>query len=71
MDEMSMEFWKYGLSCHVSFLFYPRRGRQRHTAIQCTSTFHHLCYKSHVIGGGPIAIYWIQLPYTEKTKNQK
>ncbi|KAF9821122.1 hypothetical protein SFRURICE_001057 [Spodoptera frugiperda] len=32
--------------------------------IQCTPTFHHLyCvlhYKSHVIGGDPIAIYWAQ-----------
>ncbi|KAF9802263.1 hypothetical protein SFRURICE_008945 [Spodoptera frugiperda] len=24
---------------------------------QCTPTFHHLCYKSHVIGGEPIATY--------------
>uniref|UniRef100_A0A2H1WIJ9 SFRICE_026396 n=1 Tax=Spodoptera frugiperda TaxID=7108 RepID=A0A2H1WIJ9_SPOFR len=41
--------------------FYPRRSRQRHitarnAAIQCTPTFHHLCYKFHVIGGEPIAI---------------
>ncbi|KAF9816453.1 hypothetical protein SFRURICE_000359, partial [Spodoptera frugiperda] len=28
----------------------------RNAAIQCTPTFHHLCYKSHVIGG--------LLPYT-------
>uniref|UniRef100_A0A2H1VWJ5 SFRICE_003537 n=1 Tax=Spodoptera frugiperda TaxID=7108 RepID=A0A2H1VWJ5_SPOFR len=25
--------------------------------LQCTHTFHHLCYKSRVIGGDPIAIY--------------
>ncbi|KAF9790121.1 hypothetical protein SFRURICE_005970 [Spodoptera frugiperda] len=40
--------------------FYPRKGRQRCTlqhvnvnvnaAIQCTPTFHHLCYKSQIIG---------------------
>ncbi|KAF9823178.1 hypothetical protein SFRURICE_001129 [Spodoptera frugiperda] len=30
-------------------------------AIQCTPTFHHLCYKSRVKGGEPIAIYWAQL----------
>ncbi|KAF9806763.1 hypothetical protein SFRURICE_016917, partial [Spodoptera frugiperda] len=29
----------------------------RNAAIQCTPTFHHLCYKSHVIWGEPIAIY--------------
>ncbi|KAF9801717.1 hypothetical protein SFRURICE_014871, partial [Spodoptera frugiperda] len=28
----------------------------RKAAIRCTPTFHHLCYKSHVIGGEPIAI---------------
>ncbi|KAF9800202.1 hypothetical protein SFRURICE_004415, partial [Spodoptera frugiperda] len=40
------------------------RGRQRCTlrrmlnaAIQWTLTFHHLCYKSHLIGGESIAIY--------------
>ncbi|KAF9806501.1 hypothetical protein SFRURICE_001296, partial [Spodoptera frugiperda] len=32
----------------------------RNAAIQCTPTFHHLCYKSHVIGDEPIAIYWTQ-----------
>uniref|UniRef100_A0A2H1WSM9 SFRICE_038576 n=1 Tax=Spodoptera frugiperda TaxID=7108 RepID=A0A2H1WSM9_SPOFR len=32
----------------------------RNAAIQCTPTFHHLCYKSRVIGGEPIAIYWTQ-----------
>ncbi|KAF9802596.1 hypothetical protein SFRURICE_013783, partial [Spodoptera frugiperda] len=34
-------------------------------AIQCTPTFHHLCYKSQLIGGEPIAIYWtqFQIPY--------
>ncbi|KAF9803221.1 hypothetical protein SFRURICE_007496, partial [Spodoptera frugiperda] len=43
------------------------QGRQRctlrdvpNTAIQCPPTFHHLCYKSHVIGGAPIAIYRAQ-----------
>ncbi|KAF9794624.1 hypothetical protein SFRURICE_014171 [Spodoptera frugiperda] len=45
--------------------FHPRRGMQRcrlrHVMpLQCTHTFHHLCYKSHVIGGEPIAIYWLQ-----------
>lgn len=25
--------------------------------IQCTPTFHHLCYKSHVIGGEPQRLY--------------
>ncbi|KAF9800267.1 hypothetical protein SFRURICE_010287 [Spodoptera frugiperda] len=30
----------------------------RNAAIQCTHTCHHLCYKSHVIGGEPIAISW-------------
>ncbi|KAF9801344.1 hypothetical protein SFRURICE_018063, partial [Spodoptera frugiperda] len=30
----------------------------RNAAIQCTRTFHRMCYKSHVIGGEPIAIYW-------------
>ncbi|KAF9800684.1 hypothetical protein SFRURICE_015338 [Spodoptera frugiperda] len=27
----------------------------RNAAMQCTPTIHHLCYKSHVIGGEPIA----------------
>ncbi|KAF9809940.1 hypothetical protein SFRURICE_002170 [Spodoptera frugiperda] len=48
--------------------FYPRRGRQRcilrHVMplynVHCTPTFHHLCYKSHVIGGEPIAISYTQ-----------
>uniref|UniRef100_A0A2H1W4K3 SFRICE_031645 n=1 Tax=Spodoptera frugiperda TaxID=7108 RepID=A0A2H1W4K3_SPOFR len=44
-------------------------------AIQCTPTFHHLCYKSHVIGGEPIAIYWTISRFratTEKfSKSQK
>ncbi|KAF9796795.1 hypothetical protein SFRURICE_020482, partial [Spodoptera frugiperda] len=34
----------------------------RNAAIQCTTTFHHLCYKSHVIGGGPIAIILDTIP---------
>ncbi|KAF9789948.1 hypothetical protein SFRURICE_003357, partial [Spodoptera frugiperda] len=33
----------------------------RNAAIQCTPTFHHLCYKSHVIRSECIAIlYWVQ-----------
>uniref|UniRef100_A0A2H1VPB3 SFRICE_004517 n=1 Tax=Spodoptera frugiperda TaxID=7108 RepID=A0A2H1VPB3_SPOFR len=48
----------------------------RNAAIQCTPTFHYLCYKSHVIGDEPIAIYWAQFQClratTEKfSKNQK
>ncbi|KAF9802250.1 hypothetical protein SFRURICE_008932, partial [Spodoptera frugiperda] len=30
----------------------------RDAAIQCTPTFQRLCFKSHVIGGEPIGIYW-------------
>ncbi|KAF9810652.1 hypothetical protein SFRURICE_021105 [Spodoptera frugiperda] len=30
----------------------------RNATAQCAPTFHHLCYKSYVIGGEPIAIYW-------------
>ncbi|KAF9807960.1 hypothetical protein SFRURICE_017132 [Spodoptera frugiperda] len=30
----------------------------RKATVQYTPTFHHLCLKSHVIGGEPIAIYW-------------
>ncbi|KAF9807396.1 hypothetical protein SFRURICE_005978, partial [Spodoptera frugiperda] len=41
--------------------FYPRRGKQRRTLrhemllykLQCIPTFHHLSYKSHVIGDEP------------------
>ncbi|KAF9799775.1 hypothetical protein SFRURICE_005068 [Spodoptera frugiperda] len=40
--------------CTKHHTFYPRRGRQRCTlryvmplVIQCTPTFHHLCYKFH------------------------
>ncbi|KAF9810614.1 hypothetical protein SFRURICE_021067 [Spodoptera frugiperda] len=43
--------------------FYPRRDEQRCTrnaTVQCTSTFHHLYYKSHIIGREPIAIYGSQ-----------
>uniref|UniRef100_A0A2H1V4R4 SFRICE_014454 n=1 Tax=Spodoptera frugiperda TaxID=7108 RepID=A0A2H1V4R4_SPOFR len=29
--------------------------------IQCTPTFHHFCYKLHVMGGEPIVIYWAQI----------
>ncbi|KAF9816206.1 hypothetical protein SFRURICE_003757 [Spodoptera frugiperda] len=32
----------------------------RNAAIQGTPTFRHLCYKSHIIGCEPIAIYWPQ-----------
>ncbi|KAF9806103.1 hypothetical protein SFRURICE_008231 [Spodoptera frugiperda] len=46
------------------FLLSLRVGRGTHyscdAAIQCIPTFHHLCYKSHVIGCEPIAIYWAQ-----------
>ncbi|KAF9786561.1 hypothetical protein SFRURICE_012169, partial [Spodoptera frugiperda] len=35
--------------------------------IKCTPIFHHLCYKSHAIGGKPIAIYWT--PFQATTKN--
>ncbi|KAF9802926.1 hypothetical protein SFRURICE_015523 [Spodoptera frugiperda] len=49
----SNNFTLYATQRHA---FYPRRGRQRcimarNAAIQCTLTFHHLCYKSHVGGG--------------------
>ncbi|KAF9823179.1 hypothetical protein SFRURICE_001130 [Spodoptera frugiperda] len=49
----------YATQCHA---FYPRRGRQkctlaRNAAIQGELTFHHLFYKSYVIGDEPIAIY--------------
>ncbi|KAF9797946.1 hypothetical protein SFRURICE_019289 [Spodoptera frugiperda] len=51
-------------STTTSRLFIPEGvGKGAHygnTAIPCTHTFHHLCYKSHVIGGEPIAIYWAQ-----------
>ncbi|KAF9799499.1 hypothetical protein SFRURICE_018686 [Spodoptera frugiperda] len=47
--------------------FYPRRGRQRcrlwHVMLCYTMyvpTFHNLWYKSHVIVGESIAIYWVQ-----------
>ncbi|KAF9814370.1 hypothetical protein SFRURICE_014119 [Spodoptera frugiperda] len=51
-------FLKYATQRHA---FYPRKSRQRcitacNAAIQCTPSFHHLCFKSHVIGGEPIAI---------------
>ncbi|KAF9796226.1 hypothetical protein SFRURICE_016149 [Spodoptera frugiperda] len=39
------------------FTFYPCRAMQRCTTVLCTPTFHLMCYKSHVIGGEPIAIY--------------
>ncbi|KAF9811412.1 hypothetical protein SFRURICE_002781 [Spodoptera frugiperda] len=44
-----------GIEClHIQrHTFYPRRGGQRYT-------FYHLCYKSHVIGDEPIAMYWAQ-----------
>ncbi|KAF9789006.1 hypothetical protein SFRURICE_005608, partial [Spodoptera frugiperda] len=34
--------------------------RAHNAVLQCTPTFYHLCYKSHVIGGEPIARYWVQ-----------
>ncbi|KAF9808419.1 hypothetical protein SFRURICE_008472, partial [Spodoptera frugiperda] len=50
-------------------------GRGGHYDIQCTPTFHHLCYKFHEIGVEPIAIYWPQFQtpcYREKfSKNRK
>uniref|UniRef100_A0A2H1VWE4 SFRICE_019910 n=1 Tax=Spodoptera frugiperda TaxID=7108 RepID=A0A2H1VWE4_SPOFR len=51
----------------VSLLPYTDEGKDmkaemhitaRNAAVQCTLTFHNLCYKSHVIGGELIAIYW-------------
>ncbi|KAF9790232.1 hypothetical protein SFRURICE_010892 [Spodoptera frugiperda] len=40
-----------------------RRGRHitaRNATVQCTPTFHYLCYKSHVIGDESIAQYFAQ-----------
>uniref|UniRef100_A0A2H1VL79 SFRICE_022153 n=1 Tax=Spodoptera frugiperda TaxID=7108 RepID=A0A2H1VL79_SPOFR len=46
--------------------------KARNTAIHCAPNFHPLCYKSHVIGGEPIAIYWAQFQTREKfSKNRK
>uniref|UniRef100_A0A2H1VNS4 SFRICE_030287 n=1 Tax=Spodoptera frugiperda TaxID=7108 RepID=A0A2H1VNS4_SPOFR len=46
----------------LSYLILNFIGRQkctlRHVALQCTPTFHHLCCKSLVIAGEPIAIHW-------------
>ncbi|KAF9812023.1 hypothetical protein SFRURICE_021380, partial [Spodoptera frugiperda] len=30
----------------------------RNATVQCIPTFHHLCYKSRILKGAPIAIYW-------------
>uniref|UniRef100_A0A2H1WFU2 SFRICE_013416 n=1 Tax=Spodoptera frugiperda TaxID=7108 RepID=A0A2H1WFU2_SPOFR len=45
----------------------------RNAAIQCTHTFHHLCYKSHVIGGEPSTGYNSRLRATAEkfSKTQK
>ncbi|KAF9814736.1 hypothetical protein SFRURICE_014831 [Spodoptera frugiperda] len=40
-------------------LYKETSGTRVGRPLPCT-TFHHLCYKSHVIGGEPIAIYWAQ-----------
>ncbi|KAF9815168.1 hypothetical protein SFRURICE_006732, partial [Spodoptera frugiperda] len=36
----------------------------RNAATQCTPTFHHLCYKSHVIGGKPFTVHKFRLRAT-------
>ncbi|KAF9811899.1 hypothetical protein SFRURICE_021256 [Spodoptera frugiperda] len=40
-------------------------------ALQCTPTFHHLWYKSHVIGDEPIAICWAQCHTPCRSNNRK
>ncbi|KAF9793983.1 hypothetical protein SFRURICE_003419 [Spodoptera frugiperda] len=53
---------KVGIETHNVTPFIPEGLgiTARNAAIQCTPTFHNLCYKSHVIGGEPNAIYWTQ-----------
>ncbi|KAF9817592.1 hypothetical protein SFRURICE_014731, partial [Spodoptera frugiperda] len=40
--------------------FYPRRGKLRCTLRHLMSLYnvHYLCYRPHIVGGGPITIYW-------------
>ncbi|KAF9795247.1 hypothetical protein SFRURICE_004619, partial [Spodoptera frugiperda] len=40
--------------------FIPERVGRHNAIIQCTPNFHHSCYKSHLIDGDPIVIYWAQ-----------
>ncbi|KAF9788975.1 hypothetical protein SFRURICE_016835, partial [Spodoptera frugiperda] len=51
---------KSGCTLYSGITFAEVHITARNAAIQCTPTFHHLCYKSHVIGGEPIAISWTQ-----------
>lgn len=52
--------------------FYPRRGRKRCTLqhVMALYNVHHLCYKTYVIVGEPIATYWAQFQTLRKTEKK-